>query len=129
MYTRLLKMCIVQHVEMKKVFNFRSTNLPVSTTVSFSTRYKKLCVSLFQIQNPRGNVDMNEALLWKTWSLVVFSKSSFYVARARKDEKISQNALFLLKKNFSPGKQLFMNVPFQSIKYREKELPVDNKVH
>ena len=30
--------------------------------------------------------------------------------------------------NLVPDKQLFTNVPFQSTKYRKKELCVDNKV-
>ena len=30
--------------------------------------------------------------------------------------------------NLVPNKQLLLNVPFQSTKYREKELYVDNKV-
>ena len=30
--------------------------------------------------------------------------------------------------NLVPNKQLLLNVPFQSIEYRQKELCVDNKV-
>ena len=33
--------------------------------------------------------------LWKRWSLVVCSQSSFYVTRARKDDTNRQNTLFL----------------------------------
>ena len=33
--------------------------------------------------------------LWKVWGLVVCSQSSFYVTRARKDDKNVQNTLFL----------------------------------
>ena len=33
--------------------------------------------------------------LWKVWSLVVSSQSSFYVTRARKDDTNRQNTLFL----------------------------------
>ena len=33
--------------------------------------------------------------LWKVWSLVVCSQSSFYVTRAREDDKNRQNTLFL----------------------------------
>ena len=33
--------------------------------------------------------------LWKVWSLVVGSQSSFYVTRARKNHKDRQNTLFL----------------------------------
>ena len=67
--------------------------------------------------------------LWKVWSLVVSSQSSFYVTRARKDDKNRQNTLFLLKKlNLLPNKELLVNVPFQSAKYRKKESCVDNKV-
>ena len=33
--------------------------------------------------------------LWKVWSLVVCSQSSFYVTRARKDDTNRQNTLFL----------------------------------
>ena len=66
----------------------------------------------------------------KLWSLVVCSQSSFYVTRARKDDKNRQNTLFLCyeKMNLIPNKQLSLNVPFQSTKYRKKELCVDNKV-
>ena len=69
-------------------------------------------------------------LLWKVWSLVVFSQSSFYVTRARKDDKNGPNTFFLCKKkmNLVPNKQLLLNVPFQSTKYGKKELCVDNKV-
>ena len=57
------------------------------------------------------------------------SQNSFYVTRARKDDKNRQNTFFLLKKmNFAPNKQLLLNVLFQSSKYRQKELCVDNKV-
>ena len=38
-------------------------------------------------------------ILWKLWSLVVCSQSSFDVTRARKDDKNRQNTFFLLKKN------------------------------
>ena len=56
-------------------------------------------------------------------------KNSFYVTRARKDDKNRQNMLFLLKKmNLVPNKQLLPNVPIQSNKYRKKKLNVDNKV-
>ena len=33
--------------------------------------------------------------LWKRWSLIVCSQSSFYVTRARKDDKNRQNTFFL----------------------------------
>ena len=33
--------------------------------------------------------------LWQLWSLVVYSKSSFHVTRARKDDENRQNTLFL----------------------------------
>ena len=53
-----------------------------------------------------------------------------YVARARKDDKIRQNAFFHCYKkiNLVPNKQLVPNVQFQSTKNRKKELCVDNKV-
>ena len=55
-------------------------------------------------------------------------KVPFHVTRARKDDKNRQNTLFhLLKKKF-PDKQFLLNVPFQSPKYRKKDLCVDNKV-
>ena len=54
-------------------------------------------------------------------------KKFFHVTRARKDDKNRQNTLFLLKKML-PDKQLFLNVPFQSNKYRKKELSVNGKV-
>ena len=37
--------------------------------------------------------------LWKVWSLVVCSQSSFHVTRARKDDKNRQNTLFFAKKD------------------------------
>ena len=68
--------------------------------------------------------------LWKVWSLVVCSQSSFYVTRACKDDKNRQNTFFLRSKKMKlvSNKQLLLNVPFQSTKYRKKELCVDNKV-
>ena len=46
------------------------------------------------------------------------SQSCFYVTRPRKNDKNKLHFFFAL----------FINVPFQSIKYRKKELGVDNKV-
>ena len=66
--------------------------------------------------------------LWKVWSLVVCSQSSFYVTRAHKDDKNRQNRLFLRWGNLAPNKQVLLNVLFKSTKYRKKELCVDNKV-
>ena len=68
--------------------------------------------------------------LWKVWCLVVCSQSSFCITRARKDNKNRQNTFFLCQKKMDlvPNKQLLLNVPFQSTKYRKKELCVDNKV-
>ena len=67
--------------------------------------------------------------LWKVWCLVVSSQTSFRFTRARKDDKNRQNTLLCQKKmNLVPNKQLLLNVPFQSTKYRKKELCVDNKV-
>ena len=68
--------------------------------------------------------------LWKVWSLVVCSQSSFFVIRARKDDQNRQNTLFLCwkKMNLVPNKQRLLNVPFQSTNYGKKELCVDNKV-
>ena len=50
--------------------------------------------------------------LWKVWSLVVCSQSSFYVTRARKEDKNRQNTLFLRwkKMNLVPNKQLLPKV-------------------
>ena len=64
------------------------------------------------------------------WNVVVCSQSPFYLTRARKDNKNRQNTIFLCqrKKNLVPNKQLLLNVPFQSTKYRKKELCVNNKV-
>ena len=64
------------------------------------------------------------------WSLVVCSQSSFSVIRERKDDKNSQYTLFLCqeKMNLVPNTKLLVNAPFQSAKYRKKELCVDNKV-
>ena len=67
--------------------------------------------------------------LWKVWSLVVCSQSSFYVTRARKDNKTGKPCLiFAEKRNLVPNKQLLLNVPLESSKHREKGLCVDNKV-
>ena len=68
--------------------------------------------------------------LWKVWCLVVCSQSSFRITRARKEDKNRQNTFCLCQKkmNLVPNKQLLLNVPFQSTKYRKKELCVDNKV-
>ena len=68
--------------------------------------------------------------LWKVWSLVVCSQSSFSVRRARKDDKTRQKTNFFAerKMNMVPNKQLLLNFPFQSIKYRKQELCADNKV-
>ena len=55
--------------------------------------------------------------LWGVWSLVVCSQSSFYVTRARKDDKNRKHVFSSLKKtNLVPNKQLLLNVPFQSTK-------------
>ena len=64
------------------------------------------------------------------WSLVVCSQGSFYVTRAREDDKNRQNTFFLCQKKMKlvPNKQLLLNVPFQLTKYREKKLYVENKV-
>ena len=35
-YKRVLEMCIIQHVEMKKVFTFQQTKRLVSTTVKYA---------------------------------------------------------------------------------------------
>ena len=66
--------------------------------------------------------------LWKVWSLVVCSESSFYVTTARKDDKNRQNTFILYQKklNLVPNKQLLINVPFPSTKYRKKEFCVNN---
>ena len=68
--------------------------------------------------------------LWKVWSLVVCLQSSFCVARARKDDKNRQNTYFFCLKRMKvvPNKNLLLNVPFQSTRYRKKELCGDNKV-
>ena len=67
--------------------------------------------------------------LWKVWSLLVCSQSSFYVTRARKDYKNRQNNIFFAKKmNLVPNKQLLLNVPFQLTKYKKNEFCVENKV-
>ena len=68
--------------------------------------------------------------LWKVWSLVVCSQSSFHVTRARKDDKNRQNTLLLCfkKMNLVLNKQLLLNDPFQSTIYGKKEVCVDNKV-
>ena len=62
--------------------------------------------------------------------LAVCSQSSFRITGARTDDKNRQNTIFLCQKkmNLVPNKQLLLNVPFQSTKYRKKELCVDNRV-
>ena len=58
--------------------------------------------------------------LWKVWSLVVCSQSCFYVTKSREDDKNRQTTPFLLTmRKFVPEKQLFINVPFQSTKYKK----------
>ena len=68
--------------------------------------------------------------LWKVWSLVLCSQSSFYVTRARKNDKNRKNTFFLCwkKMNLVPNKQRLPNVPFQSNKFRKKKLCKANKV-
>ena len=68
--------------------------------------------------------------LWKVWNLIVCSQSSFYVTGALKDNKNRQHTLFLCykKMNLVSNKQLLLNVPFQSFKYKKKKMCVDNKV-
>ena len=43
--------------------------------------------------------------LWKMWSLVVCSQSSFFVTRARKNDKNRQNTFFFAKKKNELGAQ------------------------
>ena len=66
----------------------------------------------------------------KLWSLVVCSQSCFHVTSARKYHKNGQTTLFLCPKkmNLVPKKQLLVIAPFQSTKYRKKDLCVDSKV-
>ena len=45
-----------------------------------------------------------------------------------KKKQTKQAYSLLNKMNLVPNKQLLLNVPFQSTKYRMKELCVDNKV-
>ena len=57
--------------------------------------------------------------------LFVCSQSSFYVTRARKEDKNRPNTLFCFTKlNLLPDKKLFKNVHFESTKNRKKELCV-----
>ena len=51
------------------------------------------------------NISEIHLWLWKVLSLVVCSKSPFYVTRARKDDKNRQNAVFLLKRGELGGEQ------------------------
>ena len=76
-----------------------------------------------------GNNSEIHLWLWKVWSLVVCLQSPFIVTTARKDDKNRQNPLFLCQKtmNLVPKKHLLLNVPFQSTKYRKKELCGHNK--
>ena len=67
--------------------------------------------------------------LWKVWSLVVCSKSSFYVTRARKKSKTGKMRFFIVKKKMKlvPNKQPLPNVLFQPTKNRRKNLCLNNK--
>ena len=51
--------------------------------------------------------------LWKVWSLVICSQSSFYVKRARRDDKNRRKPFFLCYKNMNllPDKYLFIKIP------------------
>ena len=46
--------------------------------------------------------------LWKVWSWVVCSQSSFYVTRTRKDDKNRQNTLFLCQKRCYPTNNFYL---------------------
>ena len=56
-----------------------------------------------------------------------FHKVPFKLKEHVKTTKTDKTRFFLLKKML-PDKQMFVKVPFQSTKYRKKELCVDNKV-
>ena len=91
----------------------------------------KYCLNREKCESIGGCVTTTEIhlWLWKVWSLVVCSQNSFYITRARKDDKNRQNThAYSLLKEMSPDKQLFINVPFQSTKQRKKELCVDKKM-
>ena len=47
--------------------------------------------------------------LWKLWSMVFCSQSSFYVTRARKDDKNRQNTFFLQEKDELGTQQTIIN--------------------
>ena len=61
----------------------------------------KYCSNREKCESIGGYVTTPRSILWlwKMWSLVVCSQSSFYVTRARKDDKNRQNMFFLLEKH------------------------------
>ena len=66
----------------------------------------------------------------KCGAWLFFEKVSFTLQEHVKTTKTDKKRFFFAKKkiNLVPNKQLLLNVPFQSTKYREKELCVDNKI-
>ena len=61
--------------------------------------------------------------LWKVWSLLVCSQSSFTLQDHVRTTKTDETHFFFAKKmNLVPNKQLLLNVPFQSTKYRKKKM-------
>ena len=62
------------------------------------------------------NSSENHFCWWNVWSLVVSSQSSFYLTRARKDDKNRQNTFFSLPKMMAllPDKQRFIMAPSRS---------------
>ena len=54
------------------------------------------------------NISEIHLWLWKVWSLVVCSQSSFYFTRARKDDKNRQNTFFLCKKRWYPTNKFYL---------------------
>ena len=76
-----------------------------SNKKSFAIKVFRFCDSKLQQRFiPKEDVSIYGCLcnnseihlwLWKVWSLVVCSQSSFHVTRARKDDKNRQNTFFL----------------------------------
>ena len=68
-------------------------------------------------------------MVWKVWSLVVCSQSYFHVGGARKvNKKVKKRLSFAKELNLLPKTLFFNNVPFQSTKYRTKELCVNKQI-
>ena len=87
---------------------------------------REKCESLHRyVSTPRSNYDCGKCGAW-----LFVHKDLFVLQEHVKAAKTDKTRLFFAKKMMSlvPNKQLLNNVPFQSTKYRKKELCEDNKV-